>query len=363
MEGMDFDNATGRYSVMKNVSTKKEKYKISIIVPVYNTSEYLEQSIDSILLQSYQNIELLLVDDESTDGSGAICDRYADEDARVRVIHQKNGGCTAASLTGLEAASGEYCMFIDSDDYVDTDMLREMAKRLIGKKGEIVCCNHVLEKPQQTVPVICPARPGIYEGNKLQTEIKNRLLGREQRTLPISRCMKLYEKSVFEGNEQYCDTKIHMGEDFNLVYPALLDCSRLVVMEDGLFYHYRYVESSMVHSYNPDILDSVERVRSLWERVAKGKGIENHADALDREYCYMLLLVMKNELRNPDKDYMQKIQDIFTRPQIREKIINTPVSVENRANALLYLGMQYPNKTLLWILRLIMKRYDKSVRN
>lgn len=336
-----------------------KKYKISVIVPVYNSKEYLERCIDSILQQTYQNLELLLIDDDSTDGSGEICERYADRDDRVRVIHQKNGGCTGASLTGLKAVSGEYCMFIDSDDYVDKEMLGEMTKYLAGKKGEIVCCNHVLERGNQKTPVICPADPGIYEGEKLQTQIKDRILGNEQRTLPISRCMKLYEKSVFDGNEKYCDTKIHMGEDFNLVYPALLDCTRLVVMENGLFYHYCYVEGSMVHLYDPRTLDSVNRVRNLWYRVREGKGIENNTEALDREYCYMLILVMKNELRNPDRSYMKNIQGIFTDPDISRMIADTPICVRERSNALLYLGMRYPKKSLLWILRKIIQKYDK----
>lgn len=347
---------------MKKTSAQKVNYKISIIVPVYNSRQYLERSIDSILGQTYHNIELLLIDDESSDGSEEICDRYAEKDSRVRVIHQKNGGCTAASLTGLSAASGDYYMFVDSDDYIDADTIREMTKLLVGKKGEIVCCNHMLEKSKETVPAVCPAKPGVYEGDKLQTQIKDNLLGNEERTIPISRCMKLYEKSVFEGNDKYCDTAIHMGEDFNLVYPALLDCTRLVVMEGALYYHYRYVESSMVHSYNPDMLESVERVRGFWQRVSEGKKIEGNSAAMDREYCYMLILVMKNELRNPDKDYMQRIQEIFTKPEVRNKIENTPITLTNRANALLYLGMRYPNKTLLRILRMIISGHDKSAR-
>lgn len=347
---------------MKKTAAKKNNYKISVIVPVYNAGQYLKQSIDSILQQNYDNLELLLIDDESTDGSGAVCDGYAQKDSRVRVIHQKNSGCTAASLTGLAAASGDYCMFVDSDDYIDADTLKEMAKHLIGQKGEIVCCNHILEKSKQAIPVICPAEPGVYEGDKLQNRIKDRLLGNEERIIPISRCMKLYERSVFEGNGQYCDTAIHMGEDFNIVFPALLDCSRLVIMEGALFYHYRFVEDSMVHRYNPNMPENVERVRNLWEKVVEGKGIGNYAAAIDREYCYMWILVMKNELRNPDKKYWRKIQEIFTKPEVQEKIANTPVSLSNRANALLYLGMRYPNKMLLRILRMIISGYDKSAR-
>ena len=338
----------------------RQKYKISVIVPVYNKQDYLEQCINSILLQDYKNIELLLVDDGSTDESGAICDRYADQDKRVRVFHQKNGGPTAAVMTGLEEAAGDYYVFIDSDDYISSDMLRKMVECLAGRKGEIVCCNHVLEKQKETIPVILPLSPGVYEGVKLDEGIKGKLLGREERIIPMSRCMKLCEKSVFEGNEQYYDTQLRMGDDFNLIYPALLAATRIVIMEDALFYHYRYVEDSIVHSYDPNNAESVARWYRAILRIVRDKQVPDGEMKLDREYCYMMMYVIKNELRNPDKSYIQRIQDIFMEPEVREKIVGTPISVRNRANALLYLGMQYPNKSLLRILRIIIKRYDNS---
>lgn len=336
------------------------KYKISVIVPVYNKEKYLEQCIDSILRQTYRELEVLLIDDGSTDESGAICDRYGQKDRRVRVFHQKNGGPTAAVMTGLREASGDYYAFVDSDDHISEDMLQKMAGRLNGQKGEIVCCNHVLEKLRETVPVIMSLTPGVYEGDRLEKEIKDRLLGREERVIPMSRCMKLCEKSVFEGNEKYYDTKIRMGDDFNLIYPALLAASRIVIMEDALFYHYRFVEDSIVHGYDPGTADSVRRCWQAAARVVRDREVPDGEARLDREYCYMLLYVMKNELRSPGKDYVQRIQKIFTEPEVRGKIMNTPLSVTGRANALLYLGMQYPNRTLLRILRMIMKGYDSS---
>ena len=336
------------------------KYKISVIVPVYNKINYLEQCIDSILSQTYDNLELLLVDDESTDGSGEICDQYADQDERVKVFHQKNGGPTAAVMTGLREAAGDYYTFIDSDDYVSKDMLQKMAKCLAGQKGEVVCCNHVLEKQKETIPVIQPLPPGVYDGAKLDKEIKEKLLGQENRIIPMSRCMKLCEKSVFENNEQYYDTKIRMGDDFNLIYPALLNAQRIVIMEEALFYHYRYVADSIVHGYDPDNAESVSRWYQAILRIIRDKNVPAGEAKLDREYCYMMMYVMKNELRNPGKDYVRKIQEIFLKTEVREKILRTPISVTNRANALLYLGMQYPNKTLLCILRTIIKRYDNS---
>ena len=338
----------------------KLKYKISVIVPVYNKKDYLEQCIESILSQTYSNLELLLVDDGSTDGSGTICDRYADKDERVRVFHRDNGGPTAAAVTGLQEASGSYYTFIDSDDYVSKDMLQKMADCLVGQKGEIVCCNHVLEKQTETLSVIQPLSPGVYEGDRLNTEIKEQMMGRENRIIPMSRCMKLCEKSVFEGNEQYYDTKLRMGDDFNLIYPALLNASRIVIMEEALFYHYRYVEDSIVHAYDPNNAESIARWYQAILRIVRDKSVPGGEEKLDREYCYMMMYVMKNELRNPDKNYIHKIQDIFMEAEVRERIVRTPVSVRNRTNALLYLGMQYPNKSLLRILRMIVKRYDNS---
>ena len=336
------------------------EYKISVIVPVYNKKAYLEQCIDSILSQTYENLELLLVDDGSTDGSGAVCDKCADADERVKVFHQKNGGPTAAVVTGMREAVGDYYTFIDSDDYVSSDMLEKMAECLAGQRGEIVCCNHVLEKRKETVPVILPLPPGVYAGTKLDREIKDKLLGLENRIIPMSRCMKLCEKSVFEGNAQYYDMRLRMGDDFNLMYPVLLAATRVVILEEALFYHYRYVDDSIVHGYDPDNYESVERWYGAIRRIIFDKNVPDGEAKLDREYCYMMMFVIKNELRNPSQDYIQKIQEIFMKPEVRARILATQLSVRSRTNMLLYLGMRHPGKVLLRVLRMIMRWYDNS---
>ena len=122
---------------------KRTNPLISVIVPVYNKEAYLRECVDSILEQTYRRIEVILVDDASTDQSGAICDEFGQADTRVRVIHQKNGGPTAACAAGMAAASGGYYMFVDSDDYLEPETLAEMAERLAGVPGEVVCCDPV----------------------------------------------------------------------------------------------------------------------------------------------------------------------------------------------------------------------------
>lgn len=334
-------------------------YKISVIVPVYNKEAWLRACVDSILSQNYRNMEVILVDDASTDGSGGICDSYGKKE-RVKVIHQENGGPTAACVAGMQAADGDYYLFVDSDDYVEPDMVSGMVSHLTGVKGEIVCCNHLLEKQKKTVPVYSATRPGVYEKEGLETQIKARLIGQERKVIPLSRCMKLCEKSVFEGNEAYYDYGIRFGDDSHMMYPAFLNSSRVVILKDALYYHYRYVEGSIIHRYDEGIYESLQRLMTSLKKAALEKQAPDAETALDREYCYMLLYVLKNELRNPDRGYKARIRRIFTEAENRELLLNTPLYLQDRANVLLYLGAVHPQSVLVGILRLLFKAYDRK---
>lgn len=339
---------------------KRTNPLISIIVPVYNKEAYLRECVDSILAQTYRRIEVILVDDESTDTSGKICDEYGQAQERVLVIHQKNGGPTAACVAGMEAASGGYYMFVDSDDYLEPETLAQMADRLADVPGEIVCCDHVAEKQKGKEQVRNGVEPGIYEGDRLRERIKAKLIGEEKKVIPLSRCMKLCEKSLFEGNEIYYDYSLRFGDDTNLMYPAMLESSRVVIMKDAFYYHYRYVEGSLVHGYDEELFSGVERLMAVVKRTAEEKKAPDAAEAVDREYCYMLLYVMKNELRGPGKDYRKRIQAIFGKEKIKTMLQNTPISVTERSNQLLYMGMMYPGGVLLRVLRLILRVYDRK---
>ena len=115
---------------------------ISIIVPVYKVEKYLRRCIDSILAQTYQNIEVLLVDDGSPDNSGAICDEYADKDSHVRVFHKPNGGVSSARNLGLMEAKGQYIGFVDADDYIDKTMYEVLLDNLLQEQADISICSY-----------------------------------------------------------------------------------------------------------------------------------------------------------------------------------------------------------------------------
>ena len=118
---------------------------VSVIIPVYNCENYIEKCIESVLLQSYENFEMILIDDGSPDNSGAICDKYAEKDSRVRVIHKSNGGVSSARKKGIENSTSAYISFIDSDDYIEPDYLEKLMNAAQKTDSDVVCCNCIDE--------------------------------------------------------------------------------------------------------------------------------------------------------------------------------------------------------------------------
>ena len=115
---------------------------ISVIIPVYKVEKYINRCVESVLVQNYHNIEVILVDDGSPDNCGIICDKYAETDSRIKVIHKKNGGLSDARNAGLDIATGQYICFIDSDDYIEKDMLKDMYDNIVRTGADITICNY-----------------------------------------------------------------------------------------------------------------------------------------------------------------------------------------------------------------------------
>ena len=130
--------------IMKTVG-KYEKNLVSILVPVYNVGKYIRKCLDSILVQTYPKLEIILIDDGSTDESGKICDEYASKDARIMLIHKHNGGVTSARKAGLKMAKGEYIGFVDPDDWIEPNMYKEMLKCMLETKTDLVHTNRIKE--------------------------------------------------------------------------------------------------------------------------------------------------------------------------------------------------------------------------
>lgn len=225
---------------------------ISIIVPVYNAAPYLERCIKSILGQSYKDLELILVDDGSTDESGEICAGFAENDIRVRYVRKENGGVSTARNTGLSMAKGEYVAMFDSDDEVDEHMIEKMFSRLISEEGcQLVVCS-VREHKGGQVNDILPEKTGFFHKDRLALThphlLKNSLIN--------SCANKLYVKKYI--NKRF-DESLCLGEDlvFNLSYIDNID--GIYFMDEPL-YHYMIRDDSLNQTYRSDMVLQMEKL-------------------------------------------------------------------------------------------------------
>ena len=340
-------------------------YKISVIVPVYNVQEYLKQCVDSLTGQTYRNLEILLVDDGSRDGSGALCDRLGAGDDRIRVIHKPNGGLVSAWKRGVAESTGAYLCFVDSDDWLDSCMMAEMAECLSGGDREIVASDYVIEHSSgRSEYVYQKLKPGVYQKEQIRTEVAPNLLGWEDRYVTLSRCMKLISRKLIEDNAHYSDERIVMGEDLTVMVPALLDCERLTVMDRKAYYHYRYVDASMAHKYDPGLYENIRSLHRIMCRVMEdrysGEERDRQLKRADMEYIFLLFLGLKNEARGNAQGYRQNILRVCRSPEIKALVKDTPVVAENKANRLLYLVLRYPGELTVRLLRAAMVWYDRG---
>lgn len=205
-----------------------ENELISVIVPIYNMEKYLNKCVDSILNQTYSNMEILLIDDGSTDLSPKICDEYMKTDSRIKVFHKKNGGLSDAKNFGIKKASGKYVAFVDSDDWIENNMYENMYYKLKDTKSNIVVCGRYIE----------------YEnGEKKEWYNKNEIIINKEQSLiylnsfynfDMSSCDKLYEKSLFDNIEFPYGKKC---EDAYTTYLLFNKADRVTYIPK-CFYHY-----------------------------------------------------------------------------------------------------------------------------
>ncbi|MCD7838327.1 MAG: glycosyltransferase [Clostridiales bacterium] len=219
---------------------KENRSKISVIVPVYNVERYLDQCVESIVKQSYQNLEIILVDDGSSDTSGAICDQWAARDTRIRVIHQENGGLSAARNSGLDRASGAYISFIDSDDAIEPGMLENLLNALEKEQGDVALCNFRYVFESETLG---ERQPNKYQAD-YQLHEEQVLSGREAMMLAVGSRHTVYEvmwNKLFR-REQFRSLRFPPGklhEDEFLFHQLIYSCEKVVCIP---YVGYRYLQ-------------------------------------------------------------------------------------------------------------------------
>ena len=222
---------------------------ISVIIPVYNLENYIEQCIKSVINQTYANLEIIIIDDGSTDNSGNICDLWQKQDNRISVIHKKNSGLSDARNIGLDLAKGDYISFVDGDDWIHPQMYEILLRYYENENIDMVCCK--LVKVEEKT---------INDFNNVDIDGKYAILTPTDALLDLSitdvtACNKLYKRKLF-NQIRYPHGRYH--EDEWVIHRLLYECNKIVSTDAGLYY-YMMREGSITHTFSKKrVLDGVE---------------------------------------------------------------------------------------------------------
>ena len=236
---------------------EREEYLISAIVPVYNVEEWLERCVNSLLGQTYHNLEIILVDDGSTDGSPALCDRYAEREERVRVIHKQNGGLSSARNAGVEAATGDYVTFIDSDDWLEGNTYEYAVSLLKERQADVVQYNYVMVRDEG--PVSQPKEKiEVFHGK----DVLQYYMESTTKTGSYSVCRCLFPASALKPL-RFREGKIN--EDVDYKYKALEKCHTLVNTNQYQYHYFQKGQSLSTGGLKEKDMDLYEAAEELWK--------------------------------------------------------------------------------------------------
>jgi len=250
--------------------------KISVIVPIYKVEKYMDKCVDSIVNQTYKNLEIILVDDGSPDNCPKLCDEWAKKDERIKVIHKENGGLSDARNSGLDICTGDYLMFVDSDDYLDTTICEKLLNLLKSHDADFSMSGvQIIFENQQLVNSINEINIKSYDCKNLQYEFKVPYL--------MTAWAKLYKKEIF-NNIRYPKGKLH--EDEFIIHEILGESKKCVISNEPLYYYLQRDNSIMSTKSEKNVQHILEaytnRIEYLNEKYSYNKS---------QNYNYMLTLL------------------------------------------------------------------------
>lgn len=307
--------------------------KVSIIVPVYNVAPYLRRCMDSIINQTYRNIEIICIDDGSTDESGEILDEYAATDNRISEAHTNNSGVASARNTGLSLASGEYLLFVDGDDWIDTATCQKAVSSISTEAVDVVMWPYIREFSDRSVPKT------IFQGRKLFDETACHKL--QRRLIGLSG-----EELAHPENADALSTvwgKLYRGEIIKQNHLRFEDLSRIGTYEDGLFNlcYFAHVKSAI---YIPDYLNHYRKntgmtskyrsqLTSQWKTlfsdirvyIEKNGNDSDFKKALDNRISLSIIGLGLNALALPNREALTEIRNVLSNQEYRAAIKTLPM--------------------------------------
>ncbi len=251
--------------------------ELSIIIPVYNVETYIAQCINSIKSQSLKNFEAIIVNDGSIDSSISICEQLILGDNRFRIIHKGNGGLMSAWKYGISLSEGKYIGFVDSDDWIDSNMFETLLSKIKEYNADIVISGYITEGSDYSKQI---GRNELYVFERSQIhdsfikEYCNSYFS-STCTPTINRWDKIYRRDIIINNMHLFNEKVSLAEDFNMNIATILDSQKIVLLPDFTPYHYRCNPKSIVNSINPNAFSNIKELSIACTNICNEKNFHS----------------------------------------------------------------------------------------
>ena len=296
---------------------------VSVIIPVYNVEKYLEQCLNSVLNQTYQNLQIILVDDGSTDRCPQICEQYAARDQRVEVIHRKNGGLTAARNTGLVAAKGDYIGFVDSDDWIHPEMYQHLVE-ILEKTDSDISTVEIIKTTGEIPAAQVPVSVKVLS----QQEFARIFFKIGSQKIVYYVWNRLYKKELLEPN--HFEERFSIGEDVVASYKAWMKAEKIAVSNQPMYYYRQ--KTGMTSAFSPKYFQLLD----VWNSVSqltqdRETGYDEYVK-INQERIYFTLLMelaLSGEYRN--SSYQTKVHELlFDLKRVRKDLLKADISTNRK---------------------------------
>lgn len=328
-----------------------EKDLVSIIIPVYNTEQYVEACITSVMNQTYKEIEIIVVDDGSTDCSYDICTRLAEKDDRIIIMQQENQGVVKARNTGIAHATGKYIGFVDSDDWLESDMYEKLVEEIKGY--DLVTTGYIKNYSQndEGTSYFDAIPEGEYVGNDDMEFIWSNMLywkNSSNQGIKSSMWNKLFRTEIVSCFYDALDTSIHFGEDAVFVYTYLLYCNAIKIIHKA-YYHYNMRNDSVVHTIDKNFLSNVNALYLYLENVFSKHSMK---EELMTQLEKRIYIMVENGL-NFKMGFTRSIKIMYGFPYMDELLAGKRIVLygAGRVGKDYYLQIKkaFKNEFLLWV--------------
>lgn len=327
----------------------------SVVVPVYNAEQYLEQCIESVFQQSYNQWEIILVNDGSKDHSGEICDLYAQKDKRVISIHKENGGPTSARKLGAQTAKGDYVLFVDSDDKLSDGTLMRMHDIISMHSPDAIIMNAIRFCTDKIEYIDTRLPEGAYRNEQMET-LRKSLIFNENGELAIQYGipMKMFRREIYLRYQNAVPEYLYKGEDLAVCAP-LLDSCNCVYVSSGRDYLYRDTPGSIMNSFKKNEIDQIMGVASYLEQ-AMPKCYQSRIDAYVVTHIFDYVDRAMLGLGGL-AEYCLFVRQMLS-PQLKKRLKRSMCLSRKPNEMLAFYLVKYRLFTALWFIRHIYKRAD-----